>query len=270
MFRLLATQGIVGLWEMVKDKIGDLKSMVMDAIEGFVIGKVITEGIQWLLSLLNPASAFVKACQAIYRIVSFFISRAAQIADLINAILDSIVAIASGNIGQMAKAVEGALGKTIPVVISFLASLLGLDGIAAKIQAIIQKVRQPIEKVIDWVIGKAVAFAKKIGGKVKNSKVGKKVGALKSLPFSRLWLFPFRHKIIAEFIQTIYKRFPGVILGNKNYRASYLFYVNLFPFELKLLRESYSLTFTVFKKLCGIHRVPPFGIYFKVYTFYFY
>jgi hypothetical protein len=47
-----------------------------------------------------------------------------------------------------------------------MASLLGLGGISEKIQAIVQKVRQPIEKAIDWVIGKAVAFAKKIGGKL--------------------------------------------------------------------------------------------------------
>jgi hypothetical protein len=69
-------------------------------------------------------------------------------------------------VGGAAKLVETALSKALPVVISFMASLLGLGGISEKIQAIVQKVRQPIEKAIDWVIGKAVAFAKKIGGKL--------------------------------------------------------------------------------------------------------
>ena len=35
-------------------------------ITGFVMTKVITAGVTWVLSLLNPASAFIKACKAIY------------------------------------------------------------------------------------------------------------------------------------------------------------------------------------------------------------
>jgi hypothetical protein len=96
----------------------------------------------------------------------FFIERGSQIAELVNAVMESVTAIASGAVGGAAKLVENALSKALPVVISFMASLLGLGGISEKIQAIVQKVRQPIEKAIDWVIGKAVAFAKKIGGKL--------------------------------------------------------------------------------------------------------
>ncbi|MBR8835455.1 MAG: hypothetical protein DSM106950_15890 [Stigonema ocellatum SAG 48.90 = DSM 106950] len=88
----------------------------------------------------------MRACKAIYEIVKFFIERAQQIADLINAILDAIGAIASGAIDQAVKGVENALAKALPVVISFLASLLGLGGIAQKVQAIFQKLRRPIEK----------------------------------------------------------------------------------------------------------------------------
>ncbi|MEB3279642.1 MAG: DUF4157 domain-containing protein [Lyngbya sp.] len=171
-FRLLATQGVSALWESVKDKVGDLKSMVMDTIQNYLIEKVITEGIQYILSMLNPASAFVKACQAIYRIVKFFMERAAQIAELINAILDSIVAIAAGNVGQMVKAIENALAKAVPVVISFLARLLGLGDISRKVQEMFEKARQPIEKAIDKVLDEAVKFAKKMGNKDKKKGKG--------------------------------------------------------------------------------------------------
>ena len=178
-FKVLASQGIAGMWQFVQDTIGDLNSLVIEPIKNFVIEKVITAGIEWILSLLTPASAFIKAAKAIYEIVKFFIERAGQIADLINAILDAIGAIASGAIDQAVKGVENALAKSLPVVISFLASLLGLGGIAGKIQAIFQKLRKPVEKAVDWIIDKGAKAFKKIGNKVKNSKFGKKAGKLK-------------------------------------------------------------------------------------------
>ncbi|HEY9802999.1 MAG TPA: DUF4157 domain-containing protein, partial [Leptolyngbyaceae cyanobacterium] len=121
-FRVLASQGIAGMWQFVQDRLGDLNTLVVEPIKNFVIEKVITAGIEWILSLLTPASAFIKAAKAIYEIVKFFIERAGQIADLINAILDAIGAIAAGSIDQAVKGVENALAKSLPVVISFLAS----------------------------------------------------------------------------------------------------------------------------------------------------
>ena len=49
--------------------------------------------------------------------------------EFVNSILDSIGAIARGQIGIVADKVEGALAKALPLAISFLASLLGLGGI---------------------------------------------------------------------------------------------------------------------------------------------
>lgn len=178
-FKILATEGVGGIWQFVQEKIGDLNSLVIEPIKNFVIEKVITAGIEWVLSLLTPASAFIKACQGIYNIVKFFIDNAQRIADLIHAILDSIVAIASGSIDQAIKGVENALAKSLPVVISFLASLLGLGGISQKIQGIIQKLRKPMEKAVDWVIDKGKKAFGKVSNKFNNSKVGKKFNAAK-------------------------------------------------------------------------------------------
>ncbi|KYC36087.1 hypothetical protein WA1_40830 [Scytonema hofmannii PCC 7110] len=177
-FKILSTQGVAGLWELVKDKIGDLKAMVLDPIQNFVIESVIKAGIEWIIGLMNPASAFLKACKAIYEIIKFFIERAKQITDLINAILDSVEAIAKGAIDQAVKMVEGALAKAVPVVIGFLASLLGLGGIAEKVQAIIQKLQRPIEKAIDGVIDLGVKAANKVNkNKGKNNKPDEKTSA---------------------------------------------------------------------------------------------
>jgi len=133
-FKILITQGPAGIWEYIKEKIGDLKETVIEGIKSFLMEKVIMAGITWIIGLLNPASAFVKAAKAIYDIVMFFVNKGSQIISLVNAIIDSVSAIADGAIGVAATAVENALAKAVPVVIGFLASLLGLGGIDEKIK----------------------------------------------------------------------------------------------------------------------------------------
>ena len=162
-FKILITQGPGGLWTYIKDQIGNLRDIVIEGIKSFVIERIIMAGVTWLLSMLNPASAFIKACKMIYDVVMFFVTRAAQIASFVNAVLDSLSAIASGAIGGAAAAVEGALARALPVVISFLASVLGLGGISQKIREIIQRVQAPINAAIDWVINKAVSLVKAAG-----------------------------------------------------------------------------------------------------------
>lgn len=178
-FVILKNEGLAGLWQFIQDKIGDLKVMVVDTIQNFVIESVIKQGVLWVISLLNPASAFAKACKMIYDIIMFFIERGSQIVELVNAVMESVKAIANGALGGAAKLIENALSKALPVVISFMASLLGLGGISKKIQEIIQKVKEPIDKAIDWLIAQAVKFAKKIGKKLgfgKGKNKGKKEG----------------------------------------------------------------------------------------------
>jgi hypothetical protein len=140
-FRILLTEGIAGIWRFIKEK-------------------VIIAGITWLIGLLNPASAFFKACKAIYDIIMFFINRGSQILALVNALLDSIGAIAKGSIGVAAKFVENALAKAVPVAIGFLAGLLGLGDISESIKKVIDKAQAPVNKAIDWVINQAVKLAK--------------------------------------------------------------------------------------------------------------
>ncbi len=177
-FTIVKEQGIGGLWEFIKEKLSDLKTMVIDGIKDMVITQVIQAGIKWLIGILGgPAGAFVKACMAIYDIVMWFVNNGSQLMSLVQAVISGISAIASGNVSAVANAIEGALAKAVPVVIGFLASLLGLGGIAGKIKGIIQKIQEPINKAIDWVLGKAKALVKKLGKKLFGKKDGKGKGS---------------------------------------------------------------------------------------------
>ncbi|RZJ48503.1 MAG: hypothetical protein EOO44_21015 [Flavobacterium sp.] len=126
------------------------------------------------MGLLTPVGAFVKAAMAIIDVVKFFIQRAAQIMELVKAFTDSIKAIASGNVGAVAKSIENALGRAVPVLIGFLASLLGIGGLADRVIGVIYKIRQRIEKAITkfWTFVKSKA--KGLLGKVGVGKKDKK------------------------------------------------------------------------------------------------
>jgi hypothetical protein len=154
-FTTLAKEGPAGLWRWIQDKIAELnlKEMVLGAIKDFVITKIITAGITWLISMLNPAAAFIKACKMIYDVIMFIVERGSQIMEFVNSVLDGIGAIVAGSLGSAATLVENSLAKVLPLAIAFLASLLGVGGIAEKIKEIIEKIRAPITKLITSVVG---------------------------------------------------------------------------------------------------------------------
>ena len=127
---------------------------------------MIGKAVQKLTSMFNPVGALIQAVITIYNMIQFFIERAKQIASLVNAVFNSIAEIASGNLKKAVAAVEDSLVKTLPVAISFLANLVGIGGLAAKIKEIIQKIRKPIDKVVDKVVGFIAGKAKALLGKI--------------------------------------------------------------------------------------------------------
>lgn len=167
----------VKLWALIQDQLSNLKEMVFGKIQEFLTERVVKAGITWIVSLFNPAGAFVKACKMIYDVVMFFVERGKQIMTLVNAVIDSVAAIASGNIGPAAAAIEGALAKGIPVAIGFLSSLLGLGNVSEKVQEIIQSVRGLVDKGINAIfnlppVKMVVGFIKKVIGKITGAVKG--------------------------------------------------------------------------------------------------
>jgi hypothetical protein len=166
-----------GLWEEAKAALGNLQETVLGGIKNWVITTVIKEGIIWLLSLMNPASAIVKALKLLFDLVMWLVERFQQIRDFVLSVYDAVAKIAGGVLGPAAKAVEDALSRSLPVVISMVASLIGLGGIGKAVREVLEKITAPINKVIDTIIDKVVAFAKKIIAKVKSgaAKVKEKI-----------------------------------------------------------------------------------------------
>ncbi|MEU3782318.1 HPC2 multi-domain protein [Streptomyces sp900129855] len=168
----LQGEGVAGVTEEIKEQVGDLKGNLFGKISQYLIPTVLVAGITWIVSLLNPASAFIKACKMIVDIVTFIVERGAQIVEFVNAVLDAVIAIAGGGAGGVPGLIETALAKSIPVLIGALAAILGISGIADKVKKFFTALSKPVMKAVDWIVGKIVVLGKKIWNKLKSKVRG--------------------------------------------------------------------------------------------------
>ncbi|MEU1662229.1 HPC2 multi-domain protein [Streptomyces sparsogenes] len=160
-------RGVAGMWDDLKTRVGDLKKDLLDKVIAYVTPTIVVAGITWIISLLNPASAFVRAVKLIIDIVRFIVTQARQIFEFVNAVLDAVIAIARGGSGGVPGLIERALARSIPVLLGVLAAILGVGGIAAKVKQIVQAMTKPVNRAVDWVIDKIVGLVKKLWSKIK-------------------------------------------------------------------------------------------------------
>jgi len=157
-FKLLVDKGVGGLWELAVKRLSELPDLVLGALKTYIIEQVVKAGIEYIVALLTPASGFIKACQGIYRLLSFIVDKAKQIADFIEAVLDSMAAIADGDTAAAAEKIDAALAGALKLALGFLAKLAHLDALAEKARAVIEAIRAPVRRVVDTIIDGAVGL----------------------------------------------------------------------------------------------------------------
>ncbi|WP_413753168.1 hypothetical protein NRF20_22265 [Streptomyces sp. R-74717] len=171
----LAREGPAGAVKEITAEAGDLKATILEKLTSYLIPTVIVAGITWIISLLNPASAFVRAVKGIIDIVTFIVNQGAQIVEFVNAVLDAVIAIANGGSAGVPKMVEAALAASVPLLIGFLASLLGIGSLANKVKSVFHAVAKPVNRAIDKIVGFIAKKGKALWNKLKgkNGKNGK-------------------------------------------------------------------------------------------------
>ncbi|MFF8812160.1 phage tail protein, partial [Streptomyces pactum] len=168
----LAKEGPAGAAKEIQQSTGDLKTTILEQLKTYLIPTVIIAGITWILSLLNPASAFIRAVKAIIDIVTFVVTQGAQIIEFVNAILDAVIAIAGGGAAGVPKMVENALATSIPVLLGVLASLLGIGSLAGKVRQVLQTAARPVNRAIDKLVDLIAKKGKQLWAKLKTGDRG--------------------------------------------------------------------------------------------------
>lgn len=159
----LVTQGPAAAWEKIQESLSNLRELVIEQVMTFVRDRVVTAAVTRLVSMLSPAGAFIQAIIATYNTVMFFVERLRQIAQVAASFIDSIAAIAAGNIAAAANRVEQTMAGLLTLVISFLARIAGLGRVADAVTNVVNRVRQPIDRALDRVVDWIVATARRLG-----------------------------------------------------------------------------------------------------------
>jgi hypothetical protein len=138
---------------------------VIGGIRDWVARSVVGAAITRLIAMFNPAGAIIGAIIAVYNTIRFFIERAQQLGALARSVFDSIAAIAAGSLGNAITAVEQSMARALPVILGFLARLLGLGDLASPVRNVINRARALIDRALDKVISWIAGVARKLVGR---------------------------------------------------------------------------------------------------------
>jgi hypothetical protein len=197
----LVTQGPAAAWEKIQEAISNLRDMVMGQIMTFVRNRVVEAAITKLVTSLNPAGAFIQAIIATYNTIMFFVERLRQIAQVVASFIDSISAIAAGNIGSAANRVETTMAGLLTLVISFLARFAGLGRVSDAVKDIVNRLRAPFDRAMERVVEWIVTTGRRLGRLVVQGAsrgAAAIVGALRSLVGGRVTLSRVAPAVQAE------------------------------------------------------------------------
>ena len=157
-------EGPQGVWNNLKQRLGDLWGVLLDGAIGWVTGKVTKIALPRITAALGtaPIGAVVEAIVFLYKAIQTAAQYAKRILELVSSVLDGVLDIARGAIAGAAKIVEASLGRALTVVIGFFANYLGLGDLGEKLKEIVELIQEKVTKAIDWVIDKAIALGKGI------------------------------------------------------------------------------------------------------------
>ena len=152
------TRGMVAIWEYISSQLGNLWDTILTMAKDWLVTNLIDAAVAKVLSMLDPTGvmAVINSCIAFYRAVQSVIEYVTEILQIVKTYVDTIAAIAAGNIGPGATMLETGLANAIPVAIGFLASQVGLGNIPEKIVEIINGLRQAIKDAVVWLIRQAL------------------------------------------------------------------------------------------------------------------
>ncbi len=165
--------GFGGLWEQLKNDVGDLWGMLLGFVTDFIKSKVVTMAMEKIGSLLaGPVGALWQVLKTAWSIFQTVKEKFDKLKGIVSGIFDSIGAIARG-------ALDGAIGKIVSTLVSgmgiaidLLARIVGVGDIPKKIKKFLsdlrQKVQKAVIKMLDKIVGKVKGLFK--GGKGRDAK----------------------------------------------------------------------------------------------------
>ena len=160
-------EGFLGFLDFAKEGLATLQQSFMEIIMFKVaIPVVIQKGVEYLLKMTNPAGGVVAIVEGLVKLVIFFINNKDKIAELMNTLGEAILAMVQKSRPLIATILESGLAQMIPILLSFIASLLGLDAIPRLIAKALTAMKAPVTKLFSFIFEKISALFKGIKEKL--------------------------------------------------------------------------------------------------------
>lgn len=174
MISTLIEKGPQGIFDMIKEALepAAILDMILKTAIDYVVETLIKQVAIRLIGMLNPAGAIAQAIEVIYKVLKWVFNNAAKIFALVETIVNGIANIIAGNIGGMAQAIEKALAGLVPIVIDFLAGLLGLGDLPQKVATAVGGIQARVEGILDKVVGTLATKAKSLFAKMSGKGKG--------------------------------------------------------------------------------------------------
>ena len=179
-FTLLQTiraKGLAGAWDaltqQVRDSLGaaldGAKAAVLQWVEQSVVQGVIAQ----LVTLCTPVGDIVELLLTIYKAVQFFLDKMRALGQFMATLKDVVTRVATGDVWHAGAQVYNAVVASVPLLLGFIASLLGLGDVGKPVRAALAALTAPIRrieaKLVALIVGKGQAFAATLHGPGKGS-----------------------------------------------------------------------------------------------------
>ncbi|WP_299455518.1 hypothetical protein [uncultured Microscilla sp.] len=162
---------------MLAEKAEEIKTTVINEIQNWLIVSIVKQATIKILSMLNPAGAIVQAILMIYDFAMWLINNWERIVQIIQNIVSSVGKIAMGMLGEAAKFIENTLANFVPLLLDFMARMLRLGNVSARIKKILMRLKKPVdelmEKIMAFIRKKLRKFSKKKPKKGKEEREDK-------------------------------------------------------------------------------------------------
>jgi hypothetical protein len=172
--QLVREKRLAGLWEYIQASLSSLVEELIQKVKQTVLYAAIEKALAFVATLFTPVGAFIKAAQTIYRGIRFLMDNIDRIAEIVDAFLSSVELAVAGKTDVIAQKIVTALRKFIVVGIDFLAKLLGLGDLAAKVRKVLKAISAPFERAVEAVLKGLKSLVKGVMRKLGIGSKGEK------------------------------------------------------------------------------------------------
>lgn len=155
-------EGLPAIWRFISDQLGNLWSTLLQMAQEWIMTRVVSAVTTRLLSLLDPTGimAVVNSAIALFNAIRSAIDYFRDMLEIVAGYVETLAAVAAGNIAPGAQMLEQGLANAIPIAIGFLAAQVGLGNIPEKIVEIIGRLRELVDRALDWLIEQALRLGR--------------------------------------------------------------------------------------------------------------